>query len=393
MNFSITDNQKEICSTILKMSESQLNKNIFKHDEESYFPREKWDLCCRSDILALPISEKDGGLGQDMLTTALAIKSLAYSCKDEGLIFALCAHLCTCLIPIYFFGTEEHKAKYLPKLISGEQIGGNGITETESGSDITGLRTHVKKNENNYTLNGSKIFVTNGPVADVLIIYARHSNGIPMADTSAFIIEAQNRGLKIGQTYKKMGLRTSTISEILLEDCGIPLENLLGRERLGLLVFNKSMLWERIIMAAYHIGSMEQQFNTVFEYANIRKQFGKEIIRFQNISDKIIEMRMRIETSRLLLYQCCWKYDCDEIKLSDASMLKLYVAEAKVQNSLDAVQIFGAYGYMKESIVEKQLRDSIAAKIYSGTSEIQKLIILENLGKIDGMLKREGTQS
>ena len=382
MDFTFTDEQKEIQKSVLQLCLSKLNDNIFIDDEQAVFPIEKWKICGQFGIPGLPIPEEYGGIGRDMLTTALAIRSLGYGCKDEGLVFSICAHMLTCAIPLWCFGTQEQKTTYLPKLCSGEYIGGNGITEAGAGSDISSIAAKVEKEGNYYSLQGTKIFVTNGPVANLLVIYAKHPDGMNMLDISAFIIETDCPGFSIGQVFKKMGLRTCTLSEVVLDKVRVPEQNLLGRERRGMTVFNKSMLWERIIMGAYHIGAMEQQYELTVKYALLRKQFGQTIISFQQVSDKLVAMKMRIETAKLLLYKVCWNYDNNQADLSQAAMLKLLTSESKVKNSLSAVQIFGAYGYLKESDVEKQLRDSIAATLYSGTSEIQKNIISERLGRV-----------
>ncbi|HEX2924824.1 MAG TPA: acyl-CoA dehydrogenase family protein [Ruminiclostridium sp.] len=379
MDFNLSKEQIEICKSIEEFSRKKLNENVFTNDDEGLFSCEKWKACGYMGIHGLPVPEEYGGSGQDMLTTALAIKSLAHGCKDEGLVFSICAQMLTCTVPILIFGNEAQKAAYLNKLSSGELIGGNGITEPDAGSDAPSINTTVLKTDDAYIINGTKIFVTNGPIADLLIIYAKHPNGMSMANISAFIIEKGDNGFKAGQEFKKMGLRTSPTGEIILDNCKLSHESLLGREKLGMLVFNKSMLWERIIMGAYHVGAMEQQYRTALEYAGLRKQFGQQIIKFSSISDKLVEMKMRIETSKLMLYKACWDYDNGNATLPQASMVKLLTSESKVKNSLDAAQIFGAYGYMKEYDVEKQLRDSIAARIYSGTSEIQRKIISESL--------------
>ena len=200
------------------------------------------------------------------------------------------------------------------------------------------------------------------------------------ADITAFIVEKKN--FIVGQHFEKMGLRTSPLSEILIKGCRLTNDALLGREQLGMIPFNTSMFFERIIMSAYHIGAMERQYEEALLYANTRGQFGSKIIKYQNISDKLIHMRTNIELSNLLLFKTCWKFDNDQIEMADAAMLKLFVAEARKTCSIEAVNIFAGYGYLKENIVEKDLRDSIAATIYSGTSEIQKKIITERMDKL-----------
>lgn len=383
MDFSYTKQQVEIMKAIKVLAKKGLNDQVFEDDETERFPIEKWKKICELGILELPIEHKYNGLGESITTTALAIKTLAAHCMDEGLVFSLCAHLCTCLIPIYLFGNEKQKEKYLPGLMKGDLIGGNGTSEADAGSDLSLIETKIEKSGEDYCLKGAKIFVTNASIADVLIIYARHNDGAKNANLSAFIVEKGIQGLSLGQKWNKMGLRTSPMSEIILDDCRLTKDCLLGRERFGLALFSKSMLWERVLMAAYHIGAMELQYNTAFSYATKRKQFDTRIINFQGVSDKLVKMRMNIETANLLLYKTCWKFDNDTMSVANASMLKLFTSESKVENSLDAVQIFGGYGFMKEFLVEKQLRDSIGAKIYSGTSEIQKKLIIEDIGEID----------
>ena len=379
MDFSINEEQKTICESIKELCQNQLNNNVFSDDEEAVFPLEKWKMLGDFGVHGLPIPVEYNGLGLDMLTTALAIEALGYSCRDEGLVFSICAHMLTCAVPIFQFGTDEQKKKYLPDLACGKLIGGNGISESEAGSDLSDLQTKAEKKDDHFLLNGTKIFVTNGPQADLLLIYARHPEGIRMLDISAFIVETDQNSVKIGQVFKKMGLRTSPLSEIILDNCQVNNNNLLGRERLGMKVFNLSMLWERIVMAAYQTGAMQYQYEKTLAYAKTRKQFQEPILKFDRVADKLIDMYKRLEMSRLLLYKTAWKYDRENCDLNDAALLKIVASDAKVKNSLDAVQVHGAYGYLKESEVEKELRDSICAPVYSGTSEIQKKIIADQL--------------
>jgi hypothetical protein len=379
MDFTLTEEQLDICKTVGDLSCRRLNDGVFDDDDAETFPLDKWKLCAGTGITALPVPAEYGGTGASMLTTALAIQTLGRTCMDEGLVFSICAHLCTCTVPVMLFGTQRQKDTYLSDLAQGTKIGGNGSSEDSAGSDLPAMKTTVTKGAFTFRLNGAKLFVSNGTVADIFIIYAKHSGGIRMADISAFIVEKAFPGIATGQVFAKMGLRTCPLCEIVLNDCTVPATNLLGRERFGMAVFNQSMLWERTIMAAYHIGAMEQQFAVVLNHAIQRRQFGKRIIDNQDIASRIVNMRLNIETAKLLLYKACSDHDAGHPDPAQASLLKYHAAEAKVKNSLDAVHIFGAYGYIKESIVEKQLRDSMAATIYSGTSEMQKRIITEDL--------------
>lgn len=380
MDFTLTAEQLEIEQSVLNLCRAKLNDRIFQDDETETFPSDKWKTCAAFGLPGLPVPKEHGGLGFTMLTTALAIRSLGYGCRDEGFVFSLCAHILTCIVPLCTFGTEELKRKYLPGLCDGRFIGGNGMTEADAGSDTSAIATRANREGNDYILNGAKLFVTNGPVAELLVIYARHPHGMKSLDISAFLVETGTPGIRVGQHLHKMGLRTSPMSEILLDGCRVPEGNILGRERFGMMVFNHSMLWERTVMAAYHIGAMERQYESVLNYASLRKQSGQKIIKFDAVGGRLVDMKMRIETAKLLLYKTCWDYDNGATRPDGASMLKLYTSESKVKNSLDAVSIFGAYGYMKETDTEKELRDSVAATIYSGTSDIQRKIIAEQLG-------------
>lgn len=377
MDFSLNREQAAICRSVKEVCTDYFSRPEASKDKG--FPRDLWKKICGIGVLGLPVPQDLGGTGYDMLTTALAIQTLGRYCHDEGLVFSLCAHLCTCLIPIVHFGTDEQKEAYASSLTDGTMIGGNGITESGAGSDSGSIITRVTPEEDGFLVNGAKIFVTNAPVSDVLLIYARHEGGMKMMDVSCFIIDKNTPGLSLGQTYDKMGLESSPLSEVLLDDCRVTRNRLLGRERLGLQVFNHSMLWERILMSAYHVGAMESQFDTVLEHAGARSQFDRKIKKHDRVADMLVDMKMRLTSSRLMLHHVCWSYDQGDAGLAEAAMLKLQCSESKVKNSLDAVQLFGAYGYMKDSAVERQLRNSIAATLYSGTSQMQRKIIGDQL--------------
>jgi alkylation response protein AidB-like acyl-CoA dehydrogenase len=273
------------------------------------------------------------------------------------------------------FGTEEQKRKYLPKLVSGEWIGLHAMTEPLSGSDAYSLRTRAERKGDRYILNGSKTFITNAPYADLFIIFAnidpsRGANGI-----TAFLVEKGTPGLSVGQKLHKMGLRTSPMAEVVLEDCEVPVQDILGKEGDGQSSFTTSMEWERTCILASHLGMMQRQLENAVKYARERQQFGQPIGKFAAISNKIADMEVRLETGRLALYKAAWLKSQGRHPLKEVSMAKLYVSEAAIQNCLDAIQIHGGYGYMTEYEVERELRDAISGKIYSGTSEIQRVII------------------
>lgn len=384
MDFSFTKEQIQICKVIEELCDRYLNTDVFLDDKLCRFRKDKWDRVAEAGVLGLPFPQEYGGTGQGMLTTALAIRTFAQKCKDEGLTFSVCAQMTATQVPIWVFGTEEQRQKYLTVLVEGKYIGSSVISEPGVGSDSSAMTTFITKDENFYMLNGVKNFATLAPESDILVVYGKHKNGIRMLDVSSFILEKSKGEYEIGQIFEKTGLRSSPMSEVILKDCKIPKERLLGCERQGMKIFFKAMLWERIMVSAYHVGAMEQQYEEVFKYANQRKQFNKKIIAFEGVYDKLVNMRIKIETSRLMLFKVCEDYDNGNCEMYKASMLKLHTSECKVQNSFDAVNILGAYGYVKESMIEKQMRDSLASKIYSGTSEMQKKIISENLEEIYG---------
>jgi alkylation response protein AidB-like acyl-CoA dehydrogenase len=278
-------------------------------------------------------------------------------------------------IPLMAFGTEEQKRKYLPKLVNGEMIGLHAMTEPGSGSDAYSLKTRADRKGNCYVLNGTKTFITNTTQADLFIVFANVDFSKGANGVTAFLVEKGTPGLEVGKKLHKMGLRTSPMSEVALVDCEIPKENILGQEGSGQAIFTTSMEWERTCILASHLGMMQRQLETCVKYARDRKQFGQPIGKFSAIANKVADMEVRLETGRLVLYKAAWLKSQGKHPLRESSIAKLYVAESCVQSCLDAIQIHGGYGYMMEYEIERDLRDAISAKIYSGTSEIQKVII------------------
>ena len=377
MDFALSDSQNLIINSIKEFALKKLNDGVLSDDEAANFRLDKWKSCHEMNIMGLPFPEEYGGLGMDTLTTVLGVKALARYCMDEGLVFSVCAQMSAVAMPIFLFGTEEQKKKYLSKMISGEFIGAIAISEANAGSDVSSLLTTITESDGGYVINGCKTFITLAPYAQIILVYAKHPRGIKSMDVSAVILEKGEYG--IGQIYNKSGLRTSPISEVIIDRARVGAERILGRAYLGMRCFFKSMLWEKILMSAYHVGAMEQQYDEAVAYAREREQFGKKIIEFESIYSRLIEMKRNIETCDLMLMKTCWDFDNGDQRPGKAAMLKLHTSECKLQNSLNASHILGAYGYMKESVTEKQMRDSLAAGLYSGTCEMQRKIIAEEL--------------
>jgi alkylation response protein AidB-like acyl-CoA dehydrogenase len=328
----------------------------------------------------LPFSAAHGGSDADIITTMLAMEALGYGCRDAGLIFALNAQMWAVQMPIHEFGTDAQKAKFLPGLIRGDLIGAHGMSEPGSGSDSSGLATTAEKRGERWVLNGTKTFVTNAPVADVFVVFATTNPALGLMGVTGFVLEKNTPGLRLSQPIEKMGLKTSPMSEVILENCEAPLDALLGREGGGASVFKSSMAWERGCLLASYIGAMERQLETCVEYARTRRQFNRPIGKFQSVANMIVDMKVRMETSRLLLYKVGWLKNTGEEAVIEAAIAKLYLSESWVQSCLDAIQIHGGYGYMTEFELERDLRDAIGGRLYSGTSEIQRNVIAAQLG-------------
>lgn len=379
MGYVISDLQMKINQSIKSLCEDQLNDGVFEDDKDEVFNVQKWHEVTKHGLPALPFPRDYDGLGLDMMSTVRAIRTMAYHCKDEGIVFSLCAQMAANQVPLWMYGTNEQKEMFLKSICQGKMIGASVISEPNAGSDVGDLSTTVEVKEHTYILNGVKIFATLGNVADMIIVYAKHKNGMRMLNTSAFLLKKGE--YEVGQIFHKTGLRTSPMCEIILQDVEIPKDRLLGVERRGMNVFLDAMAWEKILVSAYHLGAMEQQYEYVYQYATRRNQFEKAIIENQSIYHKLIEMKMRIVTCRDMLFRVAEKYDMRKFEKQDSAMVKLYSAQCKLKNSIDAVSIMGAYGIVQEGIVEKQMRDSLCARHYSGTNEMQERILLDTLGE------------
>jgi alkylation response protein AidB-like acyl-CoA dehydrogenase len=290
------------------------------------------------------------------------------------------ASLWTVSIPILLHGTDAQKKRYLPGLCDGTILGANGASEPEAGSDIFGMASTAKRTESGYILNGSKIWVTSGPVADLFVCYASTSPDRGILGISAFLVPKETPGFRVVREIPKMGLRTVPMGELAFEDCQLPLDALLGREGRGAEVFNASMEWERGSILASALGTMRRQLERCIDHARHRQQFGKPIGKFQAVANRIVEMKLRLETCRPLVYQIGWLKEQGKDATMQAALAKLHVSDCFVKNSLDAVQIFGASGYVTETGIERDLRDSVGSLIYSGTNDIQRNIIARELG-------------
>jgi hypothetical protein len=378
--FELTEEQQKLQNGAIEFARTALAEGLRARDRNEEFSAEGWKRCAEFGVLGLPVPAEYGGLGLGISDVIAVMEGLGYGTPDQGLLFSINAHLWTNSLPILHFGTEEQKKMYLPGLSNGSLIGANAASEPDAGSDVFSMRTRAECRGDRYVLNGTKMFVTNAPVANLFVAYATLDPALGPMGITAFIVERDTPGLKISRHMEKMGLRTSPISEVIFDHCEVPLSNRLGREGRGVQVFESSMEWERGCILASCLGVMRRQLERCISYAQTRKQFGKPIGKFQSVANKIVDMKLRLDTSRPLVYRIGWLKACNRPALLEAAVAKLYVSEALVQTCLDALQIFGGYGYMCEQEVERELRDALGSTLYSGTSEIQRNIIAKCLG-------------
>jgi alkylation response protein AidB-like acyl-CoA dehydrogenase len=380
MLHELTVDQVRLQDTAASFARSSLDGEMLTRDRDGVFDRQAWQRCAEFGVLNMPVPQEYGGLGLGLTDLLAVMEGLGRGTRDQGLLFSLNAHLWTNTIPILRYGSEEQRRKYLPPLGDGTLIGANAASEPDSGSDIFSMRTRAVKDGDHYVLNGTKTFVTNAPVADLFVAYATVNPVLGVAGITAFIIERDTRGLSISRHLQKMGLRTSPMAEVVFQDCRVPVTQRLGREGRGALVFESSMEWERGCILASCLGAMERQLQDCIVHARTRRQFGKQIGKFQSVANRLVDMKIRLDTCRPLVYRIGALKDAERDATMEAAIAKLHVAESYVKSCLDAIQVFGGYGYMTEFQVERDLRDSVGGTLYSGTSEIQRNIIARSLG-------------
>lgn len=357
-----------------------LSRDVRQRDADGAFPRADWDACGAFGLMGLPVPPEQGGLGLDVVSTMLALEAFGEGCVDGGLVFSVNAHLWTSVVPLWRYGSPEQQTRWLDELASGRSIGCHAITEPEAGSDPFAMRASATKTDGGWALTGQKMFITNAPEADLLVIFARTGEGEGPLGISAFLVEAGTPGCEVGPPTEKMGLRTSPMGEIFLDGCVVPDDALLGREGRAAEIFNESMRWERPGIMASQVGAMRRTLQECVSYARQREQFGKPIGKFESVADKIADMKVAVDASRALVLRVGWMMDQGLDTTSEAAVAKLFVSEAAVRTQLDAIQIHGGYGYLSESQIERGLRDAVGGTIYSGTSEIQRRIIARGLG-------------
>ncbi|OLN24192.1 acyl-CoA dehydrogenase [Domibacillus antri] len=374
MNFTLTEEHDMIRKMVRDFARKEVAPTAAERDEEERFDIEIFWKMAELGLTGIPWPEEYGGIGSDYLAYCIAVEELSRVCASTGV--TLSAHTSLAGWPVYTFGTEEQKQKYLKPMAQGEKIGAYGLTEPGSGSDAGGMKTTARKDGDDYILNGSKIFITNGGIADIYIVFALMEEGV-----TAFIVEKEFDGFSAGKKEKKLGIRSSPTTEIIFDQCRVPAENILGEIGSGFKVAMMTLDGGRNGIAAQAVGIAQGALDASIEYAKERHQFGKPIAANQGISFKLADMATAIEASRLLTYQAAW-LESEGLPYGKASaMSKLMAGDTAMKVTTEAVQIFGGYGYTKDYPVERFMRDAKITQIYEGTQEIQRLVISRMLTK------------
>ncbi|MEI5909054.1 acyl-CoA dehydrogenase [Bacillus spongiae] len=379
MDFRLSEEHEMIRKMVRDFAVNEVAPSASERDEEERFDREIFDKMAELGLTGIPWPEEYGGIGSDYLAYCIAVEELSRVCASTGV--TLSAHTSLAGWPIYKFGTEEQKQKYLKPMARGKEIGGYGLTEPSSGSDAGGMKTTARLEGDHYILNGSKIFITNGGIADTYVVFALTNPSERQRGTSAFIIEKGFEGFSVGKKEKKLGIRSSPTTEIIFEDCKVPKENLLGTEGDGFKIAMKTLDGGRNGIAAQAVGIAQGALDASIAYATEREQFGKSIARNQGVSFKLADMATNIEASRLLTYQAAWLESEGLPYGKESAMSKLLAGDTAMKVTTEAVQIFGGYGYTKDYPVERYMRDAKITQIYEGTQEIQRLVISRMITK------------
>ena len=373
MNFKLTEEQLQIQKMVKDFSVQELEPSVHDRDQASKFDRNLYNKMADQGFTGIYFEEKYGGAEMDYTSYILAIEEM--SKVDDGMAISLSATVSLCAAPNHEYGTEEQKAKYLTPLAEGSKMGAFGLTEPNAGTDAGGQQTVAVLEGDHYVLNGSKIFITNGSEAEINIIFAMTDKSRGARGITAFIVEKGTPGFSIGAKEDKLGIRTSITTELIFQDCKIPVENRLGKEGEGFKIAMKTLDGGRIGVAAQALGIATAALDHAIRYSKERQQFGKPISAFQAISFMMADMAMKIDAARLLVYRAAWLKETGQEYGTEAAMAKCFASDVAMEVTTDAIQIFGGYGYTKEYPVERMMRDAKICEIYEGTSEVQKMVI------------------
>ncbi|MCE5244882.1 MAG: acyl-CoA dehydrogenase [Desulfobacteraceae bacterium] len=377
MDFNLTEEHRLIRAGVREFCEKYVDPIAEMTDDEAKFPADNIRKLAEQDWLGIPYPQQYGGAGSDYLSYAIVVEELSRACAATG--FTLEVHTSLACFPLFRFGTEEQKQKYLLPLCKGEMLGAFALTEPGAGTDAAAATTTAVKDGDGYVLNGSKIFISNAPVAGVIVVFAMTDRSKGTKGISAFIVPAGTPGLIIGKHLNKMGIRGALTAEVLFKDCRIPQENLLGGEGQGFKIAMMTLDGGRIGIAAQALGIAQAALDESVRYSKERVQFGKPIGTFQAIQWMIANMATDIEASRLLTYHAAWCYDQGLPYSKEAAMAKLFASETASRQTDRAIQLHGGIGYIKGTKVERLYRDAKITEIYEGTSEVMRMVISGNL--------------
>ncbi|MGN7938849.1 acyl-CoA dehydrogenase [Virgibacillus sp. 6R] len=379
MQFMLSEEHEMLRKTVRDFAKKEVEPTAAERDEQELFYRDIFTKMAELGLTGIPWPEQYGGIGSDYLAYCIAVEELSRVCASTGV--TLSAHTSLACWPLYKFGTEAQKQTYLKPLALGEKIGAYGLTEPGSGSDAGSMKTNARLVGDHYVLNGSKIFITNGGIADIYIVFAVTDATSKSKKTTAFIIEKDFAGFSIGKKEHKLGIRSSPTTEIIFENCKVPKENILGQLGEGFKIAMMTLDGGRNGIAAQAVGIAQGALDAAIDYAKTREQFGKPIAAQQGISFKLADMATSIEAARLLTYQAAWRESEGLSYGMESAMSKLFAGDTAMKVTTEAVQIFGGYGYTKDYPVERYMRDAKITQIYEGTQEIQRLVISRMLTK------------
>ncbi|MFC4856096.1 acyl-CoA dehydrogenase family protein [Actinophytocola glycyrrhizae] len=380
VDFGWTDEQQQLREATLRFARAELATDLAKWESAGSFPPQAWRRCAEFGIQGMPVPQRFGGQGADLVTTAMVFETLGHGSADNGLLFSLGAHLWSCALPILRFGTDEQRSRYLPGLCDGSLIGVQAVTEHGSGSDALAVSTTATPVPDGYVLDGAKTYITNAPVAGVFLVLAALADRTGPSRLCAFVVDRDSPGLTVGEPVDKLGLKTSPMAEVYLSGCRVPASALLGEPGAGMTVFTTTIEWERGFIMASALGTMARQLDEAVTHAKGHRRFGRPIGQNQSVANRIVDMRVRLDSARLLVYQLAWLKDQGKRTPMESAIVKLAVSESLVDNSMAAMELFGAAGYMAGAPQERDVRDALASRFYSGTADIQRTIVARLLG-------------
>lgn len=377
MQLELNDIQKMIKKNVKEFAEKEIAPVAAELDQKEEYPTKILEKMAKLGFLGVIIPQEYGGAGLDTISYAIIVEEISRKCASTGVITSV--HNSLVAYPIMKYGTEEQKKKYLPILAKGEEIGAFAATEPSAGSDLGAMKTTAVLKSNKYIINGDKTFITSGPKAGIIIVFAVTDKNAGSKGISAFIVENTMKGFKVGSIFEKMGINANLVSELIFEEMAVPKENLLGKEGEGFKIALATLDGGRIGIAAQAVGIAQAALDESIEYSKQREQFGRPIAKFQAIQWMIADMATRIEAARYLVYNAAYVKDKGERFSKEAAMAKLFASETAMEAVIKAVQIHGGYGYTKEYTVERLFRDAKITEIYEGTSEVQRMVIANSL--------------